>query len=84
MLWKTHNLLIWFLVCDQNIHFQIKNNLNGVFLNEAGAKVEQKLKDDTENATITLIQDGCSSISNNPMIGCNLHTRKEAYMLNTL
>ena len=56
--------------------------LSGVLLNETAAEIEQKINNDIQDATITLIQDEWSSINNNPIIGCSLHTGKKAYLLN--
>ena len=55
--------------------------LSGILLHELAAEIEQKMKVDIKDATITLIKDEWSSINSNSMIGCNLHTRKKAYLL---
>ena len=44
--------------------------------------MEQRIKNDVEDATITLIQSGWSSVNNSPMIVCSLHTGKETYFIN--
>jgi len=60
-----------------------RKDLAGRLLDEVHSKVEENMKADLREATITLLQDGWSSVQNDPIIATSIHTGKHSYLLST-
>lgn len=52
-----------------------RKQLGGTLLNEASEKIEQKMKNEMDGASITLLQDGWSSVRNDPSVPACIQVR---------
>ena len=55
--------------------------VGGTILQEAAKNVDLKLKEELQNASITLVQDGWSNVKRDAIIGTSVHTGTSSFLL---